>query len=214
MDGTLLDSMQIYTTIEIDYLKSIGVTPQPDLNDVLRPLSTLEVAEYFRSEYKLCKSIEQIVAGRNAMLEDFYYRKAPIKEGALQILKLLHSCGVRLCAATATDRHLAEPAMRRWGMLEYIERIFTCSEEDTSKTNPSIFLRAAAYLGTDIRETLVVEDALYAVESAKRGGFPVLAVYDLSSSDLIDEIRETADYYFDSMSGLYEFLLKNIRDTF
>jgi len=208
MDGTLLDSMQIYSTIEMDYLESLGITPQPDLNEVLRTFSTLEVAEHFQSEYKIRKSVEQIVVERNAMLEDFYRNRAVAKEGALQVLELLHSLGVRMCAATATDRRLAEPAMRRWGMLDYIERIFTCSEEGTGKTSPDIFLRATEYLGTGVMETLVVEDALYAIESAKRAGFPVIAVYDLSYSDLVDEVRAAADHYFYSMDGLLDLFLR------
>ena len=206
MDGTLLDSMPIWFTVEIDYLKSIGVTPRPNLNEILRSLSGLETAEYYQAEYGVLKSTEEIESGRNALLEDFYHNIAVPKAGVMRVLEAMHAKGIKVCVATATDRSLAEPALRRCGILKYAERIFTCGEENTSKTSPEIFLSAAAFLGTEIGETLVVEDALYAVRTAKNAGFPVAAVYDRSSDDLQDLIKSLCDHYFVSMDEMLEII--------
>jgi len=206
MDGTLLDSMPIWSTVEIDYLSSLGITPHPDLNKTLRALSGLETARYFQSEYGLRKTTQQIETERNAMLEDYYFNKAPLKEGVVPVLERLRARGVRMCVVTATDRPLAEPALRRCGIMGYFERIFTCGEEGLSKSNPEIFIRAAGFLGTDIGNTLVVEDALFAMKTAKKAGFPVAAVYDLSFEDRTDEIKALADFYFITMDEMLDFL--------
>ena len=142
------------------------------------------------------------------MLMDFYHNIAAPKAGAIRVMEAMRARGIKMCVATATDRPLAEPALRRCGMLKYIERIFTCGEENTSKTSPDIFLNAAAFLGTDAGETLVVEDALYAVRTAKNAGFPVVAVYDRSSDDLQDQIKSLCDYYFASLEEMPAVLLK------
>jgi len=206
MDGTLLDSMPIWFTIEADYLKSLGITPRSDLNETLRALSGLETARHFQAEYGVRKTTQQIEAERNAMLEDFYFNKAPLKEGVVPALERLKARGVRMCVATATDRPLAEPALRRCGIICYFDRIFTCGEESTSKSNTDIFMRAAGFLGTGISDTLVIEDALYAMKSAKKAGFPVAAVYDRSYEDRTDEIKALADFYFITMDEMLEFL--------
>ena len=204
VDGTLLDSMPIWENIAADYLISRGVTPRPGLNDELVLLGGHEIPGYFQAEYGLSGSEEEIRDGLFKMLEEFYFHKAQPKVGVIAVLDTLRDRGVKMCVATATDKQLIEPALRRCGLLEYFARVFTCGEEETSKSSPDIFIRAAEFLGTGIRDTLVVEDALYAMKSAKRAGFYVAAVYDLSAHDKRDEIKELCDWYFITMEEMLE----------
>ena len=46
-------------------------------------------------------------------------------------------------------------------------------------------------------EVLVVEDALHAIETAKKAGFSTAAVYDKANKEQ-EKIRETADIYLKS----------------
>ena len=201
-DGTLLDSMWMWGRVESDYLISLGVTPRPDLRDVLRSLGGHEVSTYFRTEYGVRKSAEQINAGIYKMMGEFYKTKVLLKTGVIPVLDELRALGVKMCVATATDRGMIEPGLRRCGVLDYMERVFTCREENTSKSSPDIFIRAAGFLGTDASETLVVEDALYAMRSAKGAGFPVAAIYDLSAENQRDDIIGLCDYYFESFDDM------------
>jgi len=206
LDGTLLDSMQMWRNVEENYLRSLGVTPPPDLSLIVRSLSSVEEAEYFRADLGVSLSVEEIVDGRNRMIEDFYFYEARLKEGVVPVLEALSKRGIKMCVATATERDLVEPAMLRCGIMKYFERIFTCDEEETSKTNPEIFYRAATFLGTEVSGTLVVEDALYAMKSAKKAGFQVAGVYDLSADDQQEEIKELCDYYWDTLNDMLAIL--------
>ena len=199
VDGTLLDSMYIWENVAAEYLKSRGATPQPGLNDDLAALGGHEIPDYFRVEYGLRETANTIQRGINKLLEDYYFYNAPLKAGVLTVLGALNELGVKMCVATATDRRLIEPALLRCGILDFFGRIFTCGEESTSKRHPDIYLRAAEYLGTHIAETLVVEDALYAIKSAKGAGFPVAAVYDITAEDKQEEIKSICDHYYVSM---------------
>ena len=206
MDGTLLDSMWMWHQVEAEYLKSLEVTLRPDLAEALSSLSFIEVAEYFQAEYGVNKTIEEITIEKNAMMENFYSREVNLKSGVVQVLETLRVRGIKMCAATATDRYLIESALRKTGVLGYFDKIFTCGEEKTSKKTPEIFIRAAAFLGTDISETLVFEDARHAVKSAKNAGFKVVGVYDRAAESHQAEIRELSDYYFVSMDELLEIM--------
>ena len=200
IDGTLLDSMHIWKNVAADYLISQGMTPRPGLNDKLLAMGGHEIPQYFQSEYGLRGTLEDIQSGIYSLLEDFYRHTAALKDGVFPLLNALRDRGIPMCAATATNRWLMEPALHRCGLFEYFMRIFTCSEERTSKSSPDIFIRAAAFMGTAIEHTVVFEDAPYAVRSAKSAGFLVAGVYDKSADDKQDEIKELCDYYFKSLT--------------
>ena len=202
IDGTLLDSMTIWENVAADFLLSRGIEPRPDLNSDLATLGGHEIPGYFQIEYGIHESVDDIKRGLYELLEEFYFFKAMPKSGVFPVLDMLREHGVRMCVATATDRRLIEPALHRCGLFEYFERIFTCSEEVTSKSSPDIYLRAAAFLGCEINETLVVEDALYAMQSAKSVGFPIIAVYDYSAKDQQEDMKALCDYYFISMDDM------------
>ena len=56
-------------------------------------------------------------------------------------------------------------------------------------------LKRPSLLGTHRSETLVFEDAAYAVSSAKTAGLPVAAVYDAASAKETAYLQKTADFY-------------------
>jgi len=205
-DGTLLDSMEMWSGVETRYLISLGGTPRPGLSEDLRMLGGTEVPRYFQTEYRITLSISDMKAGLNAMMEDFYFTEVPLKDGVASALKTLFERGFKMCVATATDRYLVEAALQRCGVLGYFGRVFSCGDGEKGKRSPEIYLHAADFLGTSPGETLVIEDALYAMSTAKKAGFPVAAVYDPSSDDQQHEIRELCDYYLTTIDEMLKFL--------
>lgn len=145
--------------------------------------------------------------GVNARIEAFYRKTAPAKEGVRDFLHALRQSGVKMCVATATDRPLAEAALRRTGLLSYFSFLLTCTEAGFGKDSPDIFVLAQKKLGTPREQTVVFEDALYAMQTAKRAGFPVAAVYDASSQADQEQIRQLADVYMPLFPGAEEALL-------
>ncbi len=201
VDGTLLDSMFIWDTIGEAYLRSIGYQPKENLNETFKNMSLHQAARYYQTEYGVTLSIDEIMDGVNAMLERYYRFEVPLKPGAAELLERLRQSGVRLCIATATDRHLVEAALDRCGVLSCFGEIFTCNEVGHGKDEPDIFEAALRFLGTRKEETLVFDDALYAVRTAKEAGFPVVAVYD-SHEKAQDQIRMLADVYLEELTQL------------
>ena len=203
VDGTLLDSMFIWDTIGETYLRSIGYQPKENLNETFKNMSLHQAARYYQTEYGVTRSIDQIMDGVNAMLERYYRFEVPLKPGAAELLERLRQSGVRLCIATATDRHLVEAALDRCGVLSCFGEIFTCNEVGHGKDEPDIFEAALRSLGTRREETLVFDDALYAVRTAKEAGFPVAAVYDNHERSQA-EVRARSDLYLEDLTQLVE----------
>ena len=203
VDGTLLDSMFIWDTIGETYLRSIGYQPKENLNETFKNMSLHQAARYYQTEYGVTLSIDEIMDGVNAMLERYYRFEVPLKPGVAELLERLRQDGVKLCIATATDRHLVEAALDRCGVLSCFGEIFTCNEVGHGKDEPDIFEAALRFLGTRREETLVFDDALYAVRTAKEAGFPVAAVYD-SHERSQAEVRARSDLYLEDLTQLVE----------
>ena len=203
VDGTLLDSMFIWDTIGEAYLRSIGYQPKENLNETFKNMSLHQAARYYQTEYGVTQSIDEIMDGVNAMLERYYRFEVPLKPGVAELLERLRQDGVRLCIATATDRHLVEAALDRCGVLSCFGEIFTCNEVGHGKDEPDIFEAALRFLGTRREETLVFDDALYAVRTAKEAGFLVAAVYD-SHERSQAEVRARSDLYLEDLTQLVE----------
>ena len=107
-----------------------------------------------------------------------------------------------MCVATATDRRLSELALKRNGIWDYFTGLFTCGEVDAGKDQPKVFLKALESLGTKMEKTYVFEDALYAIQTAKSAGFPVVGLYDSSADGQREEIIRLCDFYFNSLRDL------------
>ena len=200
LDGTVLDSMFIWDTIGEDYLRSLGKEPRENLAEVFKTFTLTQAAEYYRSQYDIKLSIDEIVDGINNMVAEIYRTKVALKPGVSDFLKRLQRSGVKMCIATVTDRHIAEAVLKRLGVREYFSEIFTCAEVCYNKETPEIYREALKHLGTPKTETVVFEDALHALKTAKEDGFKVAAVYDTHELKQ-EEMKEFSDYYitdFDS----------------
>lgn len=193
-DGTLFDSMFIWDSVGEIYLRSLGKEPRPSMREDVRALSLYQSACYFRKEYDLPLSAGEIMAGINQTIEHFYIHEVLPKPGVVSFLEQLKRAGIPMCIATASDRHQIEAALSRCGMGHWFDAVFTCSEVGHGKDEPVIFRKAMAYFDADRSSTIVFEDAIHAVQTAKADGFAVCAVFD-SSEQRQAEIRSLSDCY-------------------
>jgi HAD superfamily hydrolase (TIGR01509 family) len=117
---------------------------------------------------------------RNSMdkIARAYKHEVLLKPGVFDFLSALKRNGIRMILATATDRHLMEPALHRNRIYGFFEEIFTCREVGEGKETPLIYHRALEFLGLTKDEVWVFEDAHYAVKTAGEAGFRVAAIAD------------------------------------
>lgn len=205
MDGTLLDSMHVWRDLGPRMLRARGVEPAPDLGERLKSMTARQGAAYCKAEYHLPEAEEEIYAQIVDQIRLFYETEVEAKPGVKKVLSLLKMEGVWMYVATATDRHLAEEALQHAGIRDYFRGIVTSAETGAGKdVSPEIYERAMRRLRSNKKDTVIFEDALHAIRTAKSAGFRVAAVYDPSAEDDQAEIRSLADYYFRSFEELFE----------
>ena len=203
-DGTLFDSMFIWDSVGEIYLRSLGKEPKPSMREDVRALSLYQSACYFQREYDLSLSAEQIITGINQTIEHFYIHEVLPKPGVVDFLERMKKAEIQMCIATASDRYQIEAALSRCGMEHYFDAIFTCSEVGHGKDEPVIFQKAMEHFGADRSSTVVFEDAIHAVQTAKKDGFSVVAVFD-SSEKRQTAIRDLSDCYIADFNHTEEF---------
>ena len=92
----------------------------------------------------------------------------------------------------------AEHLKKEYDLAETPEEIMAGKDE------PVIFRRAMEHFGAQRGSTVVFEDAIHAIETAKKDGFTVAAVFD-ESEKRQDEVRALADCYITSFEQLEQF---------
>lgn len=201
-DGTLLDTTPEWNVLGGNYLRSKGIVPEDNIDEILVPMSLEEAGEYFIEKYNFTLSVKEIVEEINLLIADKYINHFQLKPYVLDYLKKLKGEGKKMCIATATDHPLAVAAAKRVGIEDYFEFILTCGEVGFSKRHPNIYVDAAKKLGFSIDEVVVYEDTLICIETAKKAGFKVVAVDDISSGKNMETIKKISDSYINSYKEL------------
>lgn len=194
-DGTLLDSMDIWRELGTRYLSEHHITAEDGLADVLYSMSLEEGSRYLKAAYSLPDSAEAIAAELIKMIQTFYLKDVALKAGAADYLRYLYERKIPMIVATSNDKALLRSAFARLQLESYFQAVFTCSELNVSKREPTIYLRAAQRIGAQPQETVVFEDVLYGIQAAKSAGFLTVAVDDVSNRTETEQLRRTADYF-------------------
>lgn len=208
IDGVLLDSLEIWDDLGIRYVCSLGKNPIEGMEDVLYPLSMEDGATYLRKTFSIAKSNQEIIHDLEKLIEDFYFDEVKGKKGAKEVLSYFKQVGIPVVCATSCSRKLVEKALCRNGLSPYISHVFYGDEYHTDKNEAMLFDSASAYLREKKENILVIDDALYALQTAKKNGYMTAGVYDMHNEKYQTEIQNCVDWYCKELCDLFKVLKK------
>lgn len=195
MDGTLVDSGAVWARLSEEYFSSLGVFLSPSLIEETSHLTVLETASRFVQELNLSLTPEAVAEAINSRMERHYRTDIPLKPGVQAVLARLQKAGVKMCVASSTSPDLIDVCLRRLGVRDCFEFLLSAEEVGAGKDRPDVYLEAARRLGSCPENTVVFEDLLFAVKTAKSAGFQTAAVYDESSAEDQEALKELASFY-------------------
>ena len=203
-DGTLVDSMPTFSSIMLGFLDEHGISYGNDLIKIITPLGYAGTAKYFvgLGVEMAAEEIANIVAQRAV---DAYEKRIPAKKNVIAVLQQLKEQGHHLNILTASPHLMLDPCLKRLGIYDLFENVWSCDDFYTTKSNPEIYKMAAERMGQPVDCVLFLDDNFHADQTAKSAGMLVCGVYDESSRDYEDKIREIADYYIRDFSELLSF---------
>ena len=202
LDGTLIDSMWVWKSIDMEYLGKRNIEVPKELNKELEGMSFEEVAVFFKNNFGLTDSVEEIVKEWNQMAWDKYEHEVKLKPGVREFLKYLKNKNIKTGIATSNSRSLAKLVLKANNIDKYIDKIVTSTEVSKGKPEPDVYLMAAKELEQNPRKCLVFEDVLNGMIAGKRANMKVCAVYDEASHASYEEKSKVADYIIDDMTEI------------
>ncbi len=211
VDGTLIDSMWIWSDIDDLFLEKYHLTQPEHFHKGMEGMSYSETAQYFLDVFPtLPHTREELEQEWYKMAYEIYTTQIPLKKGAYDFIKEMYERGIKLGIATSNNRELAEGTLSHNQVLPYFSSIWTSGEAKAGKPNPAVYLRVAESLHTDPSKCLVFEDVPNGILAGKNAGMKVCAVDDPFSRPQEDKKRELADYYImdyeDIKNNTYEVL--------
>ena len=204
MDGTLIDSTGIWHEIDKAFFAKRHMELPSDYAQHIVHLGLTQAAVYTKETYHLEESIQDIMQEWHDMSIDMYKYHVPLKEGALELLKLFKKNGIKMAIATANDEPLYKPCINRLGIGEYFDEIADVNTAKEGKQSAKIYLDLAKKLGSMPRNTLVLEDMPTCVKTAFKSGFLTVAVYDDASKAYDQEKKNNSHLFVKDFSELIE----------
>ncbi len=200
-DGTLVDSMPTFVSTMLTILDDTQTPYTPDIVKTITPLGLLGTAEYYVKIGVPLTKEEIIERMKAAMLEAYFYH-IPAKPQVIPVLRTLKNQGHSLNILTASPHITLDACLKRLGIFEWFDRVWSCDDFGTTKSDPAIYQAAAEQIGIPVERVLFLDDNLNADQTAKSAGMKVCGVYDPSSAEYTQQMKEKNDFYIDDFTQL------------
>ncbi len=208
LDGTLIDSMQLWRRVDTEFLNKRGIEVPKDLFDHLpHGNSFIQTATYFKDRFALPDSPQSIMQEWTDMVSHHYESDIPLKQGVKRLIEELHKKGMIIGLGTSNSFELAEKSLKHNEIWHYFKTAVTGDEHLKGKPFPDIYLLAAQRLQLEPENCLVIEDTLTGVQAGKAAGMTVFAIYDVDSLDQHEQIKQIADRFFHDYDTMFHELV-------
>ena len=194
-DGTLVDSMPTFVSAMLRILDENNIKHDQNITKVITPLGLNGTAEYYINTLGLAMDKNQLILTMKDYMLDAYLHTIPAKENVISVLTDLENRGASLNILTASPHITLDACLKRLGMWELFDNVWSCDDFGTTKADPKIYIMAAEKMNCSVDKVLFLDDNLHADTTAKKAGVLVCGVYDKSSHDCIDEIKAVTDFY-------------------
>ena len=203
LDGTLIDSMQLWRQVDVEFLTKRGIDVPADLFDSIPGGNGFtQTALYFKERFGLDDSVESIMDEWTYMVEQHYSSDVILKEGVYELLQAIRKSDILMGLATSNSLHLARTVLQANGILSWFSALSTGDMQLRGKPYPDIFLNCDRMLEVEPEACLAIEDTLTGVQAAKAAGMRTFAIFDEDSIPFWEQIKKVADLAFEDYTML------------
>lgn len=202
-DGTLFDSMPYWASSMIKLLDSYNISYPADVIKRITPLGYQGTARYFH-ELGLQMEHEQIIRAMEANAYPAYRDVIELKDGVREYLEYLRSKGCRLHVLTASPHLMVDVCLKRNGVYDWFDNVWTCDDFALAKFNPQIYRNAMARLDAEMDEGVFFDDNIHSVQTAMEAGLLAVGCFDESGKTFEEELKSSADRYVYSFKELMD----------
>jgi beta-phosphoglucomutase-like phosphatase (HAD superfamily) len=226
LDGTLIDSIDIWNQIDIELVKrlsgkKIEFSEIAELRDEIMANCNPGEDKYLKyfgalaKKYNSSLTSEEISKLNDDIALDMLRTFIDYKEGAAELIKYLHDHKYILVIATTSPNYMVDIYVNenvniksKANMKDYFDRIYTKESVKNMKPDPEIYNQILEDYMVKSLDCISIEDSIEGIIASKRAGIDVIALYDKFSDNHREEINEKSTYQVSSFIELLNLLKK------
>ena len=226
LDGTILDSINMFNEIYSKLLKNITNKTisteqiQDDWDD-FRKNSNEEgnivdnFLLYLDKKYSLeAHDIQDLRKKYQEISYSYQITELQYKKYAGKVLKELKRQGYTLVLATLSTKdeidiynNKSKKLYKEFKIYDIFNLVLTNEDVKEKKPNPEIYLEVIKRLNVSKEDCLIIEDSIQGIQAANAAGIEVVNIEEKGSYKYQKLIDELCDYKFNSLKDLYETIL-------
>lgn len=201
LDGTLLDSNDIWRQIDVEFLARRGIPWTETYNQGVIHATFPTAARFTREFCQLAESEDEIMTEWMDMAYQAYSREIPLKPGVAAFLNHCAAQGHTMAIYTSCEQKLCYAALEHHNLRGLFQSVFFARELGVEKRAPEGFRTVARLLGVAPEQCIFFDDSPVACKGAKIAGMQVIACKDPLFTSCRDEMAQFCDYYLDSFDN-------------
>lgn len=204
LDGTLVDSLDVWHKIDLEFFKMHGREVPKDYADKIGHMNFMEMANFTHNEYGFEESPDEIAKIWTDMSFDEYKNNIKTKPFVKEFIQKLKDSNYQIGLVTTTKYSFYEACLKNNGIWDYFDSTLDVNQINSSKKEPLCYKMMSNELHSKIENTIVFEDILTALTTANKAGFRTISVYNEPSSKDEEEIKNISDYHLLSYKELLD----------
>lgn len=206
VDGTILDSMPMWLELENNLLSKYGYAMESldkDVKDTIESLSIEGMSKYIAETIAKDMTFEEVYNYFQSSIDYKYANEVKAKDGAVEKIKELYDKGFQLSVASSSSSDCIIKAFKRLGIYDYFSIYATADNTRLKKSQVQFWTNLSDKLGRKAQQIILYDDALYALETAKKVGMEVVGIKDFPWNEADwEEIGEISSYTLDKVSDV------------
>lgn len=167
-DGTLVDTKEANAGAYIEALAEVGISI--DKQEYLSKYFGMRCIEFMRSVG--LTSDEEIGAVRRRKIELYpnYFHTTHLNEPLWCWCKMMRELGTKVWIVSTGHIDNISNVMRYLNIIDGVDGIISGDDVERPKPYPDCFIKAMTIVGATPEETIIFEDSVYGLQSAKDSG--------------------------------------------
>ena len=200
LDGTLIDTLTIWSDITRAFLEGFGISVTQEEIDEMDAMSFSEGSLYLRTHFGVPLSEEELEDAWLDVASSIFETRTTLMPQALETLYALRNEGATLVLFSQSPRRLVGGMLQKLGLEQAVDAVILSDETHYPKGSPDALIEVAREMGFAPENCVVVEDAPYALEAARKAGMKAVGVLDRNPR--ANEVPGVADLVIEAVSSL------------
>lgn len=201
LDGTIVDTSDIWHRANELLIESKGITYTPELRELIQSkihgLATHRSCSIIKDVLSLPDELDSLISEKRKIAQQLYETKLAFIDGFEEFHDDVEELGLLHGIATNADDTTVSLTDKSLNLRKFFgEHIYGISCVNyVCKPDPAIYLHAAEQLGCKPADCLAIEDSAHGIEAAQRAGLFCIGINTAKSHDQVKKADLIVDEY-------------------